>query len=125
MAHRDSVGCVQVICPGDVNWITAGRGIVHSERTPAPERAAGHRMHGIQTWVALPQVHEEMDPEFLHKASSTLPEIKRDGVRLRVIAGRAFDAESPVRVHAPALYVDVEFERAGSLIVPLEHEERS
>lgn len=125
LTHRDSLGCVQVIRPGDVNWMTAGRGIVHSERTPAPERAAGHRMHGIQTWVALPRAHEEADPQFQHYAASALPEVERDGARLRVIAGRAFGVESPVRVYAPTLYVDVVFERAGSLVVPFEHEERA
>jgi redox-sensitive bicupin YhaK (pirin superfamily) len=125
LTHHDSLGCEQVIRPGDVNWMTAGRGIVHSERTPAPERAAGHRMHGIQTWVALPQDHEETAPEFFHHDAATLPQTERDGVRLRVIAGEAFGLRSPVRVYAPTLYVDVEFEQAGTLVVPPEHAERA
>jgi len=125
LGHRDSLGSVQVIRPGDVNWMTAGRGIVHSERTPPEERAAGHRMHGIQTWVALPQAHEETTPEFLHYAASTLPERAQDGVRVRVIAGRSFGMESPVRVFAPTLYADVRFEQGASLRVPTEHEERA
>lgn len=125
LRHRDSLGSDQVIRPGDVNWMTAGRGIVHSERTPAPERAAGQRMHGIQTWVALPQAHEEAAPEFLHYEAASLPETERDGVRLRVIAGHAFGLHSPVRVYAPTLYVDVEFAHAGALVVPPEHEERA
>jgi redox-sensitive bicupin YhaK (pirin superfamily) len=125
LGHRDSLGCEQVIRPGDVNWMTAGRGIVHSERTPAVERAAGHRMHGIQTWVALPQTHEEVEPEFLHHDAATLPQAEHDGVRLRVIAGRAFGMESPVRVYTPTLYVDVQLAAGSELVLPPEHEERA
>ena len=123
--HRDSLGNDQVIRPGDVNWMTAGRGIVHSERTPPAERAAGHRMHGIQTWVALPVAEEEIEPSFHHHAADSLPEFEHQGARLRVIAGTAYGAMSPVRVHAPTLYVDALFESAGSLVVPPEHEERA
>ena len=126
LTHRDSLGFEQVIRPGDVNWMTAGRGIVHSERTPPAERAQGHRMHGIQTWVALPQAQAETDPEFRHCAADTLPVSVRDGVRLRVIAGSAFGMESALRVYAPTLYVDVEFGPAGGmLVVPDEHAERA
>ncbi|MGN6521183.1 MAG: pirin family protein [Dokdonella sp.] len=125
LGHRDSLGSVQVIRPGDVNWMTAGRGIVHSERTPPEERAAGHRMHGVQTWVALPREHEETAPEFLHYAASSLPEHEQDGVRLRVIAGRSFGMESPVRVFAPTLYAEARLERGATLRVPAEHEERA
>ena len=125
LGHRDSLGCEQVIRPGDVNWMTAGRGIVHSERTPAAERAAGHRMHGIQTWIALPQAHEEDAPEFLHHDAAALPQAEHDGVRLRVIAGRAFGMESPVRVYAPTLYVDVQLAPGSELVLPTEHEERA
>jgi redox-sensitive bicupin YhaK (pirin superfamily) len=125
LTHRDSLGCEQVIRPGDVNWMTAGSGIVHSERTPAAERAAGHRMHGIQTWVALPQAHAETAPEFLHHAAHTLPQIELDGVRLCIIAGTAFGSESPVRVYSPTLYVDAVFANGGRLVVPTEHEERA
>ena len=74
LTHRDSLGFEQVIRPGDVNWMTAGRGIVHSERTPAAERAAGHRLHGIQTWIALPREHEEADPGFFHHGADALPQ---------------------------------------------------
>lgn len=125
LTHHDSLGCRQVIRPGDVNWMTAGRGIVHSERTPETERAAGHRMHGIQTWVALPQAHEEAEPEFRHYSTDTLPEFEREGVRLRVIAGHAFGMTSPVHVYAPTLYVDVEFAPGGTQVLPPEHEERA
>jgi redox-sensitive bicupin YhaK (pirin superfamily) len=123
--HRDSLGNDQVIRPGDVNWMTAGRGIVHSERTPPAERAAGHRMHGIQTWVALPAAEEEIEPSFHHHAAASLPEFAHQGARLRVIAGTAYGATSPVRVHAPTLYVDALFKAAGSLVLPPEHEERA
>ena len=125
LTHRDSLSNDQVIRPGDVNWMTTGRGIVHSERTPDVERAAGHRMHGIQTWVALPQVDAEAEPEFHHHAASVLPELERDGVRLRVIAGRAFGMTSPVHVYAPTLYVDVELVRGATLVVPPEYAERA
>lgn len=125
LVHRDSLGNEQVIRPGDVNWMTAGRGIVHSERTPSPERAAGHRMRGIQTWVALPKEHEEVEPGFFHHPAATLPQVERDGVRFRVIAGEAFGLRSPVRVYAPTLYVDLQFQRDGVFVLPPEHEERA
>lgn len=125
LTHHDSLGYEQVIRPGDVNWMTAGRGIVHSERTPAPERAAGHRMHGIQTWVALPQAHEEAEPGFFHHEAEALPVTELDGVRLRVIAGEAFGLRSPVRVYAPTLYVDAEFAKAAAFTLPAEHAERA
>jgi redox-sensitive bicupin YhaK (pirin superfamily) len=125
LTHRDSLGRDQVIRPGDVNWMTAGRGIVHSERTPAPERASGHRMHGIQTWVALPQAFAETEPEFLHHDAGSLPHTMSDGVSLRVIAGRAFGLESPVRVFSSTLYVDVEMEAGSRLVIPPEHDERA
>ena len=87
--HRDSLGTAQLIRPGDVNWMVAGRGIVHSERTPAATRAGpqGSPLHGIQTWVALPQAAEESEPSFVHHPGSDLPEIRRTGCVLRLIAG--------------------------------------
>lgn len=123
--HRDSLGNDLVVRPGDVNWMTAGRGIVHSERTPAAERAAGHRLHGLQTWVALPREFEETEPEFRHYEASAFPEIERDGVRLRVIAGTAFGMQSPVRVYAATLYVEVTMRAGSRLSVPAEHAERA
>src|SRR5688572_32282877 len=102
--HRDSVGSRQEILPGDVNWMTAGRGIVHSERTPDRLRGVAHAMHGLQTWVALPLGHEEAAPSFAHHPAATLPRIERDGVRLHVVAGHAFGEVSPVRVLSPTLY---------------------
>jgi redox-sensitive bicupin YhaK (pirin superfamily) len=122
--HRDSVGSVQKIVPGDVNWMTAGRGIVHSERTPDEERAAGQTMHGIQTWVALPLAHEADEPSFEHHAAATLPQIERNGVALTVIAGSAFGAEAPTRTYSPTLYVAASFAPDGALALTPEHEER-
>ncbi|VXC37478.1 Pirin-like protein CC_3178 [Burkholderia sp. 8Y] len=122
--HRDSVGSVQKIVPGDVNWMTAGRGIVHSERTPDEERAAGQTMHGIQTWVALPVASEEAEPSFEHHAAATLPQIERAGVTLRVIAGTAFGATAPTRTFSPTLYVAAHFAPGSELTLDTEHEER-
>jgi redox-sensitive bicupin YhaK (pirin superfamily) len=122
--HRDSVGSVQKIVPGDVNWMTAGRGIVHSERTPDEERASGQSMHGIQTWVALPVASEEVEPSFEHHAAAALPQIERDGVTLRVIAGTAFGEKAPTRTFSPTLYVAGQFAAGSALTLDTEHEER-
>ncbi|WP_250865963.1 pirin family protein [Caballeronia sp. INSB1] len=122
--HRDSVGSVQKIVPGDVNWMTAGRGIVHSERTPDEERASGQTMHGIQTWVAMPVASEDIEPAFEHHAASALPQIERDGVTLRVIAGTAFGAKAPTRTFSPTLYVAARFAAGSAITLDTEHEER-
>jgi redox-sensitive bicupin YhaK (pirin superfamily) len=122
--HRDSVGSVQKIVPGDVNWMTAGRGIVHSERTPDEERANGQSMHGVQTWVALPVASEEVEPSFEHHPAATLPQLERNGVTLRVIAGTAFGAQAPTRTFCPTLYVAAHFDAGRDLVLDTEHEER-
>ncbi|MDR5780230.1 pirin family protein [Caballeronia sp. LZ065] len=122
--HRDSVGSVQKIVPGDVNWMTAGCGIVHSERTPDAERAAGQTMHGIQTWVALPVASEDVEPSFEHHAAAALPQIERDGVTLRVIAGSAFGVTAPTRTFSPTLYVAAQFAPGSAITLDTEHEER-
>jgi redox-sensitive bicupin YhaK (pirin superfamily) len=123
--HRDSLGSVQEIRPGDVNWMTAGRGIVHSERTGAATRAAGHRMHGIQSWIGLPQADEDAEPAFQHFARADLPEQEADGVTLRLIAGEAFGLRSPVRTFSPIFYADARFAPAGRLHYGIEHQERA
>ncbi len=123
--HRDSLGVVQRIVPGEVNWMVAGRGIVHSERTPDELRAAGAPGFGVQTWLALPQTHEETEPSFSHHASRDIPRISRDGAVLSVIAGTAFGERSPVPVFSETLYVAVDLEPGGSLVVPSEHAERA
>ena len=125
LVHRDSLGSVQTIRPGDVNWMTAGRGIAHSERTPAVERAAGHAMHGIQTWVALPQHAEEVAPSFHHHPARDLPQIDRDGVRLRLIAGSALGERSPVTTFSDMFYLAAEFSAGSTMTLPPEHVERA
>jgi redox-sensitive bicupin YhaK (pirin superfamily) len=107
MMHRDSLGSVQRIEPGDVNWMTAGAGIVHSERTSPEDRASGHRLHGLQTWVALPKAHEHSEPSFAHYASASLPKIVLPGVTMRLIAGTAFGQRSPASTFSPMFYVSV------------------
>lgn len=123
--HRDSLGTVQTIVPGDVNWMTAGRAIVHSERSPDDLRAAGHRAHGIQSWVALPKDKEEVAPSFAHHPAATLPRIDRDGATLRVIAGSAFGVTSPVQVLADTLYVDAILDSGADVALDAAHAERA
>jgi redox-sensitive bicupin YhaK (pirin superfamily) len=122
--HRDSLGSVQPIAPGDVNWMTAGSGIVHSERTAPELRRAGSRMHGIQTWVALPQAQELAAPAFHHHPGATLPKVSAAGADLRIIAGTAFGRRSPVQVFSPTLYVAAEMEPGATFELDAEHEER-
>lgn len=125
MMHRDSLGFVQEIQPGDVNWMTAGRGIVHSERTPERLHGQAHAMHGLQTWVALPRAHEEAEPAFVHHPKSTLPVITGDGATLTVVAGHGFGARSPVVVLSDTLYVSVDLRAGAALQIPAEHVERA
>jgi hypothetical protein len=123
--HRDSLGSRQPIRPGDVNWMVAGGGIVHSERTPADVRARGGTMHGLQCWIALPTEVEECAPRFEHHPTASLPVVRRDGATLRVIAGRAYGAAAPTGVLSPTLYVDVELAAGATVPVDAEHEERA
>jgi len=122
--HRDSLGTVQRIEPGAVNWMTAGHGIVHSERSPDDMRPAGPRLHGIQTWVALPKEHERTDPTFSHHPRSTIPLITLPGVYMHLIAGTAFGRTAPTPTYSPMFYLAVEMEPGAMLELPLEHEER-
>jgi redox-sensitive bicupin YhaK (pirin superfamily) len=106
--HRDSLGTVQVIQPGAVNWMTAGRGVVHSERVPDEERRQPRRLHGLQSWVALPPASEECAPSFQHVAAIDVPEVGLPGgARMRVLVGDALGARSPVRTASPTLYLDI------------------
>jgi len=125
MVHRDSLGSEQAIRPGAVNWMTAGRGIVHSERSPAAERKAGARLHGLQLWVALPRALEEVEPSFQHHPAATLPEVEVDGARLKILAGSAYGAHAPVAVSSPLHYVDVHLDRGVALDMPDGAEERA
>jgi len=119
--HRDSLGTVQPIRPGDVNWMTAGRGIVHSERTPPALRASGSRLSGIQLWVGLPSGDEEMAPGFVHVGAAELPVMQEERMRLRVILGDWEGERSPVRTRSPMLYADAQLD-AGA---PAEYVERA
>ncbi len=123
--HRDSLGFVQAIRPGAVNWMIAGRGIVHSERTGPDERARATRLHGIQSWIALPQAHEECEPSFVHHAADTLPQITRDGVELTLIAGTAYGERAPVETFSSMFYLDGRMPAGSSLDLPDEHPERA
>ncbi|WP_395022174.1 pirin family protein [Dongia sp.] len=123
--HQDTLGSVQVIRPGDVNWMTAGSGIAHSERTPPEARASGGPVFGIQSWVALPKAHEETDPAFFHHPVASLPVIEDDGKTVRIIAGTAFGARAPVATFSATLYCDVVLKAGAKIEVPLEHEERA
>jgi len=123
--HRDSLGMVQTIRPGEVNWMTAGNGIAHSERTGPTLRAQGHRLHGLQSWVALPLADEETLPAFHHFSTSQLPVHEQDGVAVRLIAGNAFEARSPVPVFSSMFYADIVMQAGTSVAVPDEHAERA
>src|ERR1700730_13402941 len=123
--HRDSLGTAQPIRPGAVNWMTAGRGIVHSERTPPEHRVGGARLFGIQTWVALPKGREEMEPGFAHHGADTLPVIEDEGKRLRLIAGSLYGERAPVEVFSEMFYADATLSDTARLDLPAEHEERA
>jgi redox-sensitive bicupin YhaK (pirin superfamily) len=123
--HRDSLGYVQTIAPGEVNWMTAGRGIVHSERTGDIARKTGQQMHGLQVWVALPEAYEEAEPGFFHHPARELPVIRQANVSMRLIAGSAFAHTSPVRTYSPLFYLDVDMPAGSSLRVPGEYAERA
>jgi len=125
MIHRDTLGSERAIHPGDVNWMLAGRGIAHSERSSPEERARGVRLHGIQSWVALPTAREEDPPTFAHHPARTLPRLKREGAELIVIAGTAYGAESPVALLSPTLYVDARLEAGARLAVDETHPQRA
>jgi redox-sensitive bicupin YhaK (pirin superfamily) len=125
IVHRDSLGSHQPIRPGDINWMTAGRGIVHSERTGAELRRTGSRLNGLQLWVALPRQHEQIAPEFHHHPAGDLPCIEIAGSRIRVLAGSAFGERSPVRTLSSLFYADVAMPAGSELPLPEEHEERA
>jgi len=123
--HRDSLGNAQAIRPGEVNWMTAGRGIVHSERTPEALRMAPSPVFGIQAWVALPRGQEEMEPSFAHHAAETLPIIEDKGSRVRLMIGSLMGARSPVATVSEMVYADATLGAGARLAFPVEHEERA
>lgn len=123
--HRDSLGSELAIRPGAVNWMTAGRGIVHSERTDDAERAKTSRVHGIQAWVALPKTHEKTEPAFKHHPSDALPEFVQDGVSMKLIAGTAFGHTADVDVLWPTVYIDIQAKAGQRIAIPDDHQERA
>ena len=125
MMHRDSLGIEQAIRPGAANWMTAGRGIVHSERSGAEARVQEQSLHGMQSWVALPLAQEETDPGFAHHPTADLPVIEDDGVWMRLVAGRAYGKTSPVRVFSDLFYLHAELQPGASVTLPADHAERA
>ena len=123
--HRDSLGTVQPIQPGEVNWMTAGRGIVHSERTSDAGNPPGAQLFGLQTWVALPKAREEIEPAFAHHECTELPEIEGDGVWSRIILGSCFGRSSPVVTYGDPVYVDYRLSAGSRVSLPAEIEERA
>lgn len=123
--HRDSLGSIQEINPGDVNWMTAGAGIVHSERSPDRVRETGGPVHGIQVWVALPKEHEQTAPGFEHHPGATLPEILQPGVRMRLIAGSAYGQTAPATTFSPLFYLAVDMEAGARFVLPAEYPQRA
>jgi redox-sensitive bicupin YhaK (pirin superfamily) len=118
LVHRDSLGSVQAIVPGDINWMTAGRGIAHSERTPPELVGLPRRTHGLQLWTGLPESREESEPVFAHTPGSAIPVHGRDRAIVRTLIGRAWGAESPVRASSETLYLDIELPAGGRLELP-------
>lgn len=124
ITHRDSTGAVQAIQPGEVNWMTAGRGITHSERFETL-RASGGGLHGIQAWVALPDADEETDPAFAHHGPEDLPTYEGGGMWARLVAGKAFGAEAKVKTHSPLFYVHWRLDTGAQALLPAEYPERA
>jgi len=125
MVHRDSIGSVQAIEPGAINWMTAGRGIAHSERAPEELKAQRRRRHGLQLWAGLPRSREDGEPGFVHTSHRAIPEEQRQGVRIRVLVGRGWGMESPVVPVSETLYVDIALPAAGALDLPALAAERA
>ncbi len=118
MIHRDSLGSVQRIEPGAINWMSAGRGIVHSERTPPDLRSRPHRMHGLQLWVGLPQSLEETEPTFAHTTAEQLAAFTEQGAEVRVLVGEAFARRSPVKASSPTIFLSVRLQARTPFVLP-------
>jgi len=123
--HRDSLGSIQPIRPKAINWMTSGRGIAHSERTPPDVRSAGHTLHALQLWVALPAENEESDPAFFHYDEAEIPEIADTERSIRVMVGEAFGLTSPVRTWSQTLYVEVNLKAGAKITLPEDVEEKA
>lgn len=125
IVHRDSLGYVQPIRPGELNWMSAGRAITHSERMPEDPPGGSVHLHGVQAWVALPKAMEESAPFFTHVGQDMLPVVYDLGARLTVIAGRAFDVESPLETPSPLFYVEAKLDPGARVALPDEYAERA
>jgi redox-sensitive bicupin YhaK (pirin superfamily) len=125
IVHRDSLGSLQPILPGDVNWMTAGRGIVHSERSDVERRKSIDDLFGLQLWVALPQRHEETEPFFDHHPRASLPVVEGEGVVARVIAGSGLGHTAPVKTLSDLFYIDLTLTLGARFVLKPEHEERA
>lgn len=125
ITHRDSLGTQLDIHPGDVNWMTAGTGIAHSERTPPDLRASGSNLHGLQMWVALPQALEDCAPDFQHHPAATLPVFTQDDARIRLIAGSLYGHKAPVRIGFPLFYAEAQMADGTGLKLSDEYAERA
>ncbi len=125
IVHRDSLGSAMPIRPGAVNWMTAGRGIVHSERTAADHRGGGETLHGLQLWVALPMAEEETAPAFVHTAAADIPALRQDGIMLRVVAGALHGLRSPVATLWNTLFAEARMQAGATLPLDADHEERA
>ena len=125
LLHRDGLGTVERIRPEEVNWMTAGSGLAHSERTPSESRTNDNELFGLQSWVALPLPYEETTPEFTHYGAGQLPLLEAEGKRVRVITGTLYGARSPVQTLSDMFYADVILNRGARISVPVEHEERA
>ena len=116
--HRDSLGYVQAIRPGEINWMTAGKGIVHSEKVSPELLASGQKLHGLQTWVALPIEHEETEPRFEHYSADGIPVLDQKGAKITVVIGTAYGKTSPVKAASETLYVEIKLEPGASINLP-------
>ncbi|MEO6218124.1 MAG: pirin family protein [Sphingomonas sp.] len=123
--HRDSIGTFATIEPGAVNLMTAGHGIVHSERSPSADRAQGPALSGIQTWIALPEANEEMDPAFEHVEKAALPTVETTGARARVIMGSLWGVSAPTTTYAETIYADIVLDAGGSVPIDAGADERA
>ena len=122
--HRDSTGADQTIQPGELNWMVAGRGVTHSERTSAAARSGPNSLFGIQTWLALPELQEDMAPTFEHHGRGALPVIEDRGAQVRLILGSAYGQNAPATMYSQTFYADVKLDAGGLLPMPDDHEDR-
>lgn len=122
--HRDSIGSDQIIRPGALNWMVAGKGVSHSERTSSQARQGPSSLFGIQTWIALPESHEDMEPSFEHHPKEALPEIRDQGVDAKLILGRAYGAQAPAQLYSDTFYLDVTLLPGARFPLPTDHEDR-